>query len=138
MFVADSRPRPGCLLRQPGSGPVAGEPVAKDLAFLQIDNGLSDLGGVVGDPLDVSRCVDQTEPRVDAFGMRDDVLLQQLEHRAVMAVYPSLGGHDGLSLADVGLDQGVKTVMDLVEGFQSQVFERLGDGGTPGDQSRVS
>jgi len=109
-------------------GWVAGEPVAKDLAFLQIDNGLGDLGGVVGDSLDIPCCVNQTEPCVDTFGMRDDLLLQQLEHRAIVSVYPSLGGHDSLGLADVGLDQGVKAVVNLVERFQSQVFQWLGDG----------
>ena len=44
-----------------------------------------------------------------------------------MAVDTTLGGNHGLGLADVGLDQSVKTVVNLVEGLQSQVFQRLGD-----------
>ena len=41
--------------------------VAEDLAFLQVDYGLGNLGGVVGDSLDVPCRIDQSEPSADAF-----------------------------------------------------------------------
>ena len=40
-----------------------------DVAFLEIDYSLGDVGGVVGDAFEVSRGVDEPEPVVDALGV---------------------------------------------------------------------
>jgi hypothetical protein len=102
--------------------------MAQDLTLPEVDNSLSDLGCVVGDTLDVPCGINQPQPGVDAVGFCNDVLLEQLEDGAVMAIDPFLSGHDGLSLRNISLRQGVKTVLHLAEGLEPEVLERLGDG----------
>ena len=101
------------------NGRVAVEPVTEDLAFLEIDNVLGDLGSVICDALDVPRRIDEPKPCVDAFGMSDDLLLQQLEHGSVMAVDTLLGGNHGLGLNGIGLHQGVEAIVHLVQSFHA-------------------
>ena len=73
-----------------------GWPVPEDLSLLEVDDRLGDLGGVVGDPLEVTRGVDQPKPGVDPLGIADDLLLELLLDGAVVAVDLLIGGDDGL------------------------------------------
>src|SRR5208283_3125857 len=95
--------------------------------FLEIDDGLGDLGGVVGDALEVPCRVDEPQPRVDTLGMSDDLPLEQLEHVPIMAVDTFFGGNHGLCLNGIRLNQGVKAVVHLVQSFHSQIFQWLRD-----------
>ena len=63
-----------------------GRAVAEDLALLEVDDRLGDLGGVVGDPLEVPRGVDQAKPGIDPLGVADDLGLELLLDGAVVAV----------------------------------------------------
>src|SRR5271166_3478953 len=109
------------------SGCVTAEPVTEDLAFLEIDDGLGDLGGVVGDALEVPCRVDEPQPRVDTLGMSDDLPLEQLEHVSIMAVDTFFGGNHGLCLNGICLNQGVEAAVHLVQSFHSQIFQWLRD-----------
>ena len=48
--------------------------VAEDLSLLEVDDRFGDLGGVVGDPLQVPRGVDQPKPGVDPIRVVDLLL----------------------------------------------------------------
>ena len=65
-----------------------GRPVPEDFSLLEVDHRLGDLGGVVGDPLEVARGVDQPQPGIDPFGIADDLGLELLLDGAVVAVDP--------------------------------------------------
>ena len=61
-------------------------------------------------------------------GLADDLLLELLLDGAIVAVDPLIGGDDRLGQRDVGLGQRVEAIVDLVEGLEAEVLERLGDG----------
>ena len=58
----------------------------EDLALLEVNDRLGNLGGVVGDALEVTRGVDQPKPRIDPFRIANDLSLELLLDGAVVAV----------------------------------------------------
>ena len=101
--------------------------MAEDLAFLEVNHGLGDLRGMVSDPLDVPCGIHKTKPGIDALGMLDDFLLEECQDTPVVAIDLLLGGHNSLGPGDVGLGQGIKTIVNLVQGLYAQVLQELGD-----------
>ena len=121
---------PGHSRMEPRTRPLgisARRAVTVDITFLEVDDRLGNFRGVICNSLDVSRGVDEAKPCVDPFRMCDDLLLEQLEHGSVVAIDSFLIGHDRLCPVDIGLGQGVKAVVYLLQGFESKVFQRLRD-----------
>ena len=65
-------------------------------ALLQVNDRLGNLGGMVGDALQVTRGVDQPKPRINPFRIANDLNLELLLDGAVVNVYLAIGRDDGL------------------------------------------
>ena len=70
--------------------------MTQDLAFLQVDDRLGDLGCVVGDSFQISRCIDQPEPGVDPFWVTDNFEFELLQDRTVIKVHLIISVNDVL------------------------------------------
>ena len=57
-------------------GSFGAEDVADDVPFLEVDDGLGDAGGVIGDPFQVARGVDQAKPGIEPLGIAADLVLE--------------------------------------------------------------
>src|SRR5262245_52973873 len=96
---------PSCLAADLGCG---SRTVPEDLPFLEVNHCLGNLRGVVSDALQVTSGVDQAKPGVDSLGISRDLLLEQLEHRPVVAVDPLLGDDHSLGSIDIGLSERIE------------------------------
>src|SRR4051794_5123545 len=104
-------------LREPSLS-IRGEDVADDVAFLEVDDGLRDAGGVVGDPFEITRGVDQAEPGVEPFGVAADLVLELGQDGMVAAIDATVAGNDGTGERGVRLRQCVEAVADLFESLK--------------------
>src|SRR5262249_25517147 len=101
--------------------------VPDDIPLLEINHGLRDVRGVVGDPLEASRGVDQAEPGVEPVGIAADLVLEHLQDVAIVAIDGAVAADDRARQLRVRLGERIERVADLAQGLHRQRLELLGD-----------
>ena len=73
--------------------------VPQDIAFLEVDDRLGDLGCVIGNALQISGCVDKPKPSIDPLRITNNFDLELLLDSAVIKVNLTIGSDDGCARA---------------------------------------
>ncbi len=73
-----------------------GRPVPEDLSLLEVDHRFGNLGGMVGNSLEVARGVNQPKPCVDPFRIVNNLGLELLLDGPVIAVDSLIRGDHSL------------------------------------------
>src|SRR5208337_1652225 len=109
-FIAVSRSILHCNPRRTSSVRGASRRrVADDDPLLEINHGLRDADGVVGDPFEVARRIHQLEPGVKLFGVLAQTGLELLAQRPVLRVDGGVAGDDVPGRGGFSAGQGLVT-----------------------------
>src|SRR5271165_2603670 len=109
-FIAGSRSILHCNPRRASSVRGASRRrVADDDPLLEINHGLRDADGVVGDPFEVARSIHQLEPGVKLLGVLAQTVLELFAQRTVPRIDGGVAGDDGPGRGGVSAGQGPVT-----------------------------